>query len=72
MTAIAQAEWPANLNGVQVFVHGEREAMKEVRKELFDRRSLDRSQVSLSGYWAAGRTEDLFQAEKKLPVGKIL
>lgn len=72
VAAIAQAEWPSDLSGAQVFVHGEREAMKEVRKELFDRRNLERSQVSLSGYWAAGRTEDLFQAEKKLPVGKIL
>lgn len=72
VAAIAHAEWPSDLSVVQVFVHGEREAMKEVRKELFDRRELDRSQVSLSGYWAAGRTEDLFQAEKKLPVGKIL
>lgn len=70
--AVSRAPWPEDLSGIQVFVHGEREAMKEVRKELFDRRNLDRSQVSLSGYWAAGRTEDLFQAEKKLPVGKIL
>ncbi|MBD2762848.1 siderophore-interacting protein [Kocuria sp. cx-116] len=72
VSAVSTAPWPEDLSGVQVFVHGEREAMKEVRKELFDRRNLDRSQVSLSGYWAAGRTEDLFQAEKKLPVGKIL
>ena len=72
VSAVAHAEWPEDLSSVQVFIHGEREAMKAVRKELFDRRSLDRSQVSLSGYWAAGRTEDLFQAEKKLPVGKIL
>lgn len=72
VSALGQAEWPADLTGVQVFVHGEREAMKEARKELFDRRNLERSQVSLSGYWAAGRNEDLFQAEKKLPVGKIL
>lgn len=72
VTAVANADWPSDLSGVQVFVHGEREAMKEVRKELFDHRGLERSQVSLSGYWAAGRNEDLFQAEKKLPVGKIL
>ena len=72
VAAVAEAAWPEDLGGVQVFVHGEREAMKAVRRELFDVRGLERRQVSLSGYWAAGRTEDLFQAEKKLPVGKIL
>lgn len=72
VAAVADAAWPGDLGGVQVFVHGEREAMKAVRRELFDARRLERSQVSLSGYWAAGRTEDLFQAEKKLPVGKVL
>ena len=35
-------------------------------------RGLDRAQVSLSGYWARGRTEDRFQAEKREPIGKIL
>jgi NADPH-dependent ferric siderophore reductase len=46
--------------------------MKGLREELFTRRRLERDQVSLSGYWARGRTEDVFQAEKKLPVGQIL
>ena len=72
VAAVADAAWPEDLTGVQVFVHGEREAMKTVRAHLFDVRGLERSRVSLSGYWAAGRTEDLFQAEKKLPVGKIM
>ncbi|MFC6258048.1 SIP domain-containing protein, partial [Kocuria oceani] len=67
-----EAGWPAAPEGVQVFAHGEREAMKALRDELFGRRGLERDQVSLSGYWARGRTEDVFQAEKKLPVGMIL
>ncbi len=46
--------------------------MKAARRELFEVRGLERAQVSLSGYWARGRTEDVFQAEKKLPVGQIL
>ncbi len=56
---------------VQVFAHGERESMKVLRRVLFDERGLDRSQVSLSGYWARGRTEDRFQAEKSEPIGQI-
>ena len=45
--------------------------MKALRDVFFAQRGLERSQVSLSGYWAQGRVEDVFQAEKKLPVGKI-
>ena len=56
---------------VQVFAHGERESMKALRRVLFDERGLDRGQVSLSGYWARGRTEDRFQAEKREPIGQI-
>jgi NADPH-dependent ferric siderophore reductase len=70
--AVHDAAWPPDTAGVQVFAHGEREAMKTLRDELFGRRGLERAQVSLSGYWARGRTEDVFQAEKKLPVGRIL
>jgi NADPH-dependent ferric siderophore reductase len=31
----------------------------------------DGDQLSLSGYWAAGRTEDAFQSEKRQPIGQI-
>ncbi len=57
---------------VHVFAHGEREAMKSLRDYLFGDRGLERAQVSLSGYWAYGRTEDRFQAEKREPIGQIL
>lgn len=67
--AVANAEWPAGT--VDVFAHGERGYMKALRDVFFVQRGLERSQVSLSGYWAQGRVEDVFQAEKKLPVGKI-
>lgn len=68
--AVQRSPW---LTGrVQVFAHGEREAMKRLRDVFFVEHSLERSQVSLSGYWALGRTEDRFQAEKREPVGKIL
>lgn len=68
--AVRQAQW--RTGRVQVFAHGEREAMKQLRDVFFVEHGLSRSQVSLSGYWALGRTEDRFQAEKREPVGKIL
>ncbi len=67
---VAALDWPEGR--VQVFAHGERESMKAMREELFVHRGLDRAQVSLSGYWALGRTEDRFQAEKREPIGQIL
>lgn len=56
---------------VQAFVHGERETMKALRAYLHDERGVDRADLSLSAYWAYGREEDAFQAEKKLPIGQI-
>jgi NADPH-dependent ferric siderophore reductase len=53
-----------------VFAHGERESMKAVRSALKARLS-DGDQLSLSGYWASGRTEDVFQSEKRQPIGRI-
>lgn len=66
---LSAEEWPAGR--VQVFAHGEREAMKELRA-VFAERGIERAQLSLSGYWARGRTEDRFQAEKREPIGRIL
>lgn len=63
---------PWREGAVQVFAHGERESMKALRRVLFDERALPRDRVSLSGYWARGRTEDRFQAEKREPIGRIL
>ncbi len=70
LDAVSNCSWPDGR--VDAFVHGEREHMKALRNLLFKQRGLDRSQVSLSGYWAYGRTEDSFQAEKREPVGQIL
>lgn len=55
---------------IQVFAHGERESIKVVRKVL-RQRGISRSDISISGYWAKGRTEDVFQAEKREPIGNI-
>jgi NADPH-dependent ferric siderophore reductase len=67
--AVDAAEWPDGAS-VQVFAHGERESMKAIRAVLA-RRGVTRDRFSLSGYWAYGRTEDRFQAEKREPIGVI-
>ena len=47
---------------VQVFAHGEaQEIMHRVRRYLFGERGLPRADVSISGYWRRGRTEDGFR-----------
>ncbi|HEY0814589.1 MAG TPA: siderophore-interacting protein [Pseudonocardia sp.] len=50
---------------VQVFAHGEaQEIMHGVRPYLFRERGLSREQVSVSGYWRRGRSEEGFRAWK--------
>ncbi|MBD5786040.1 siderophore-interacting protein [Cellulosimicrobium terreum] len=66
--AVHAARWPEGR--VQVFAHGEREAMKALRR-VFTEREVPRTDLSLSGYWAYGRAEDRFQAEKREPIGQI-
>lgn len=66
--AVTAGPWPEGR--VQVFSHGEREAMKLIRR-LLKERGVPREDLSLSGYWAQGRTEDRFQAEKREPIGVI-
>lgn len=61
--AVRAVDW---LGGrVQVFAHGEaEEIMHGVRPYLRSERGLSRDQLSLSGYWRRGRTEDGFRAWK--------
>ena len=69
--AHAVMEVPWRDGTVQVFAHGEREMIKDLRRYLSDVRGVDRRQMSLSAYWAYGRAEETFQAEKREPIGKI-
>ncbi|MFK5592655.1 siderophore-interacting protein, partial [Escherichia coli] len=58
--AIDTAGWPADAtaeHAVQVFAHGERESIKAVRRVLKER-GVPKGAISISGYWARGRTED--------------
>ncbi|WP_221584128.1 siderophore-interacting protein [Microbacterium sp. G2-8] len=62
---------PAPNIAVDVFAHGEREAMKRLRPLVHAGWGIDRRLLSLSAYWAHGRAEDTFQAEKRTPTGQI-
>lgn len=56
-------EFPAGK--VHAFVHGEGHAvMKQLRPHLFNERGIPRDQVSISGYWRQGRTEESFREWK--------
>jgi NADPH-dependent ferric siderophore reductase len=61
--AVRAVEW---LDGrVHAFVHGEaEETMHGLRPWLLHERGLTRDQVSISGYWRRGRTEDGFRVWK--------
>lgn len=61
--------WEA-LGDVDVFAHGERGAMKALRA-VFRDRGVPSERLSISGYWALGRKEDEFQAEKRTELGRI-
>lgn len=68
IAAVRDLEWREG--APQVFAHGERETIKTIRKILKER-EVPRESLSISAYWARGRAEDQFQAEKREPIGKI-
>ncbi|TWS22122.1 siderophore-interacting protein [Tsukamurella sputi] len=67
---VAVADWPADRATAHVFAHGERESIKAIRKVLREL-EVPRERISISGYWARGRAEDTFQAEKREAIGQI-
>ncbi|GAA1137091.1 siderophore-interacting protein [Nesterenkonia lutea] len=71
MLADYLAELTIPAGDVQVFVHGERAQTKRIRRILVEEKGLPRKGMSLSAYWAHGRIEDEFQAEKSTPAGQI-
>src|SRR5699024_12249086 len=67
-SAVRDRDWlPGTPQG---FAHGERETIKTSRKILKER-EVPRGALSSSAYWARGRAEDQFQAEKREPIGAI-
>ena len=61
--AVRAAPFPSG--NVQVFVHGNADMVRDLRRYLFVERRLERSQVSISGYWRTGHTEDRWQSGKR-------
>lgn len=57
--------------GLQIFCHVERGITKQLRAKLVKQAGIPREQISISAYWALGRIEDQFQAEKRAPIGRI-
>lgn len=49
---------------VQAFVHGEAHFVKVLRKHLRGKNEMERSAMSISGYWRRGADEDRWQATK--------
>lgn len=66
----ALADLPSAAGSPHVFAHGERGTIKAVRA-LLKQREVPRESLSISAYWARGRAEDQFQAEKREPIGQI-
>ena len=50
---------------LQAFVHGNADMVRDLRRFLLLDCRLDREQVSISGYWRTGHTEDSWQATKR-------
>ncbi|AEW97552.1 MULTISPECIES: siderophore-interacting protein [Streptomycetaceae] len=61
--AVRALEFPAGTP--HVFVHGEANFVKELRRYLRVERGLDRDRLSISGYWRRGADEDGWQASKR-------
>lgn len=74
LDAIRVFDIPTSLiedRGVQVFCHAERALTKELRRYLVKDLHIAKGDISISAYWALGRIEDQFQAEKREPIGQI-
>ena len=61
--AFRAAPFPAG--EVDVFVHGNADLVRDLRRYLFVERRVERSRVSISGYWRTGHTEDRWQSSKR-------
>ena len=50
---------------LRVFVHGNAEMIKEMRRLLIVDKHVDRAHASISGYWRPGHDEDAWQSSKR-------
>jgi len=65
--AVIAAGVPGGVPGgvVEAFVHGNADMVKPLRRFLFFDAGLERSRVSISGYWRTGLNEDGWQSSKR-------
>lgn len=63
--AAAVRDGGAPAEGTQIFVHGNAELVKDLRRFLFVDHRHDRTLVSISGYWRTGFNEDGWQSSKR-------
>lgn len=61
--AVLALPWPEGK--VVAFVHGNADAIRELRRYLLKERGLPRDQASISGYWRPGHDEDAWQTGKR-------
>jgi NADPH-dependent ferric siderophore reductase len=64
LAAAVRQDWMPHA-GAQVFVHGNAELVKDLRRYLFVDQQHDRRLVSISGYWRTGLNEDGWQSSKR-------
>ena len=63
VSAVRAADWPDGV--VEVFVHGNADMIRDLRRYLFLERQVPRERASISGYWRSGQNEDAWQAGKR-------
>jgi NADPH-dependent ferric siderophore reductase len=63
VAAVLAADFPTG--EVHAFVHGNADMVRPLRRYLLRDRGLERSRVSISGYWRAGHTDEAWRAVKK-------
>jgi NADPH-dependent ferric siderophore reductase len=61
--AVIDAQFPAG--DVEAFVHGNADAVRPLRRHLLGARGVDRENLSISGYWRAGLTDEAWRAGKR-------
>ncbi|MGW6460487.1 siderophore-interacting protein [Streptomyces sp. NPDC055078] len=63
VSAVTGLEFPAGQ--VCAFVHGEAGFVKDLRRHLRIERQVPREQLSISGYWRVGKTDEAWRAVKR-------
>lgn len=61
--AVLDTPWPGG--DVEAFVHGNADMVRPVRRHVLRTVGLSRDQLSVSGYWRAGHTDESWRAGKR-------